>query len=225
VSADQYEDFLLSVVNAAERSGDADLRGYFVRRYGNWFPPYQKHQLKAHEWYYHEVRAWWKTSLRDLPEEDPDDHFGLHATILRHKLRVIWLLASSGNQPEAANRITQMVTAYYRRYHLALEARDQEWGRERLLGACQWLGGQLDKMRECANPTCQQIRRYFLRVHNNDKYCSRECTQEAHDLRHAQRSKHLPQKPFKRSKLSRDKMSESAKRRWAKWREERGREE
>jgi hypothetical protein len=219
VSADQYEDFLLSVVNAVERRGDADLRGYFVRRYGNWFPPYQKdRQLQAHNAYYHEVRAWWKTSRGDLPEEDADDQFGLHFVILRHKLRVIWLLASSGNEAEAGKRVTQMSAAYYRRYQLALESPD--WERDGLLGACYWLNSQLNKLKVCGNPMCQTMRRYFLRVRNNDKYCSRECTQEADKLRREERSKRNPPKPFKRSKLSRDKMSESAKRRWAKQREE-----
>lgn len=217
--ADKYEDFLLAVVNAAERSDDADLRGYFVRRYGNWFPTYQQHQLQAHEAYYREVRAWWKTSGVDLPEEDADDHFGLHSVILRHKLRVIWLLASSGNEAEAGKRVTQMSAAYYRRYELAMASPD--WERDGLLGACNWLNFQLEKLKVCANPMCQTMRRYFLRVHNNDKYCSRECTQEADKLRREERSKRNPPKGFKRSKLSRDKMKESAERRWAKWREER----
>jgi hypothetical protein len=79
------------------------------------------------------------------------------------KLRVIWLLAASDSTDEAAHKIDQLSTRYYRNYNLDTEGgAPSEARRQRLMGACQWLIGNLKKLRVCKNPKCQQMTTYFL---------------------------------------------------------------
>jgi len=154
---------------------------------------------------------------RQLPLEAPDKQFGLQVVILRRKLRVIWLLASSGDESEAIGRIDQLSTHYYRTYCLSLRERSE--ARLRLLsGACRWLRKHVGKLKVCENPKCEQLTTYFLRRWNNNKYCSDKCSQDADGVRRKELLKSMPPKPFKRSPEARNRMSESAKRRWAKHR-------
>lgn len=186
-----------------------------MSQYREWFPPYDPSHLHAHEMYYREVCGWWSTDLRELPVEEPDEAFGFHVAVLRRKLQVIWLLASSGAEQEVLNRIDQLNTAYYRRYRLALDVLNDEW-RRRLLGACGWLRWRFQGLKVCENPTCEQLTTYFFRRWNNHKYCSERCSLDADRLRRMERLKSMPFKRFKRSEEARLRMSESARRRWAK---------
>ena len=209
-----YQDFLLSVANAADRAGSAGVRRRFILKYRDSFPSYSPSDLHAHQMYYREIREWWSTKLKELPIEEPDEEFGLHVVVLRHKLRVIWLLASSGaGELAVLNRIDQLNTAYYRAYRLASELPHEVW-RQHLLGACSSLRGQHEKLRVCANTACEQATMYFFREFNRSKYCSVTCSQAAANFRRKEHLKNMPPKEFKRSKEARDRMSQSARVRW-----------
>jgi hypothetical protein len=221
VADDHSEDFLLAVVNAADSSRDADVRRYFVQRYGEWFSPFEGFDLHTHKAYYREVIEWWNTKLMELPLEEPDQRFGLHVVILRRKLRVIWLLASSGAEPEAMHRIDQLSTHYYRSYYLDLREQSAV-RRDRLYGACCWLRSNVEKLKVCENPQCERTTKYFLRKWNNNKYCSDLCVADAQEQRRLERRKNKPLKAFIRSDEAREKMSQSATKRWERDRKESG---
>jgi hypothetical protein len=211
---DDYQDFVCSVANSADRAIVAGVRRRFSRLYGDWFPPFEAdadlHPQKA---YYREVIDWWKTGLAELSLEEPDEQFGLHVVILRRKLRVIWLLASSGDQTEANYRIGQLSTHYYRNY--CLDLREQDATKlKRLSGACHWLGKHLNNLKVCQNPQCEQLTKYFVHGWGNRKYCSPSCSQEADKLRRQSQSQTRPPKAFKRSPEARERMSQSATERW-----------
>jgi len=211
---DDYQDFLCSVANGADRADALGVRRRFARLYGEWFPPFDWIDLPPHKGYYREVSAWWNTDLGELPAEEPDETFGLHVVILRRKLRVIWLLASSRVETEAMHRIDQLSTHYYRSYCLDLRERNEDRLR-RLSGACHWLRKNVEKLKVCENTRCEQLTKYFVRRWNNHKYCSDSCVQEADELRRQEQSKTKPRKHFKRSSEARERMSQSATERWA----------
>ena len=219
---DDYQDFLSSVANGADRASTAGVRRRFTRLYRDWFAPFEAAvDLHPHKAYYREVIAWWNTELGTLPVEESDGQFGLHVVVLRRKLRVIWLLSSSGAETEAMHRIDQLSTHYYRTYYL--DFREQsEARRERLLGVCQWLGKHIGKLKVCENPTCGQMTTYFLRKGNNTKYCSKQCGQDTEGVKRQERLKSMPPKQFKRSPEARERMSQSATKRWARQRQESG---
>jgi hypothetical protein len=216
---DDYQDFLCSVANGADRANAVGVRKRFARLYGDWFPPFEAVvDLPPHKGYYREVTAWWKTDLGELPSEEPDETFGLHVVILRRKLRVIWLLASSRALTDANYRIEQLSTHYYRTY--CLDLRDRNEARlKRLSGACHWLKKYVEKLKVCENPQCEQLTKYFVRRQNNQKYCSDLCVQEAAELRWHEQSKTKPRRHFKRSSEARERMSQSATERWARERQ------
>jgi hypothetical protein len=211
---DDYQDFLSSVANGADRASTGGVRMRFTRLYRDWFAPFEAAvDLHPHKAYYREVLAWWNTELGTLPVEESDGQFGLHVVVLRRKLRVIWLLSSSGAETEAMHRIDQLSTHYYRTYYL--DFREQsEARRERLLGACQWLRKHIGKLKVCENPKCQQLTMYFVRRWSNNRYCSDRCSQDVDEVRRTELLKRVPPKHFKRSKEARDRMSRSAIRRW-----------
>jgi hypothetical protein len=181
--------------------------------YGNWFPPFEPdHDLPPHEAYYREVIDWWKTNKAELPLERHDAKFGLHAVILRRKLRVIWLLADSGDTDEATDRVQQLSTHYYRWYILDREGGPKSEARlQHLTAACHWLRGNVDKLRVCKNPNCQQEKFFFQ--YKNRKYCSTLCYAEAETLKREKLARANP-KEYKRSLKARENMSQSALRRW-----------
>jgi hypothetical protein len=116
---DDYQGFLCAVANGEDRAPNVEIRRRFTRLYGNWFPPFEAdHHLHAHKAYYREVNDWWKIDQAKFPLENPDKQFGLHAAILRRKLRVIWLLAASDATDEATHKVYQLSTRYYRTYCL-----------------------------------------------------------------------------------------------------------
>lgn len=207
---DDFQDFVCSVSNGADRARVAGVRRRFTRMYGGWFPPFEAAvDLHPHKAYYREVIAWWDTDLMELSVEEPDEKFGLHVVILRRKLRVIWLLASSLAETEANYRIDQLSTHYYRTYCLDLRERD-ETKLKLLSGACHWLKKHVGKLKVCENPQCKQMTKYFVRRWNNHKYCSDSCVQEADELRRQEQSRTRLPKRFKRSPEARGKMSQSA---------------
>lgn len=218
---DAYQEFLCFVANGAERAHGVGKRTDFIRRYGDWFPPFERHHDSTpHEAYYRDVINWWKTGKTELPLEKPDAQFGLHAVILRRKLRLIWLLADSGDIEEAIRRVEQLSTHYYRWYILDPEGGPKSEARLRhLRGACGWLRGNVEKLRVCKNPNCQQEKYFFQ--YKNRKYCSTLCYAEAETLRREERARANP-KEYKRSPAARKNMSQSALRRWEEERSKRG---
>ena len=218
-----YKDFLCSVANGTDRAPVAGIRKRFARLYGDWFPPFvAARDLHTHKAYYREIIDWWKadeTNINKLPLEEPDEQFGLNTAILRRKLRVIWLLASCGDTNEAIHRVQQLSTRYYRTYPLERESPSEE-RRQRLMGACQWLGSNVGKLRVCKNPKCEQMTTYFFQ-YKNRKYCSEVCYHEAETHKRAQRARFRP-KEFKRTPEARHKMRLSALKRWQRERNKRG---
>jgi hypothetical protein len=219
---DDFQDFLCSVANGTERANIAGVRRRFTHLYGDWFPPFEAFDLHSHKAYYPEIREWWNAGLIELPVEEPDEKFGLHVVILRRKLRVIWLLASSLAQTEANHRIHQLSTHYYRTYCLDLRGRD-ETKLKRLSGACQWLGKHVKNLKVCENPQCEQLTKYFVRGGSNNKYCSKDCGWDVDRIRRNERLRTVPPKQFKRSSEARERMSQSATERWEKIRKTSGR--
>ncbi|SRR6266568_2030727 len=75
----------------------------------------------------------------------------------------------------------------------------------------------LKTLKVCENPNCKSGHTYFFRVYPNDRYCCNACIAEAKELRREQRDREnqTPPKEYKRDQLSRDRMIESAKLRWA----------
>ena len=207
-----YQEFLCLVANGADRVEVIGIRQRFMRLYSDWFPQFDPCDLHMHKGYYREVIEWWNPKETELPIEEPDERFGLHIVMLRRKLRVIWLLASSGTEDEAMHRIEQLSTHYYRNYCLVIRQNCEEQ-REKVFGACNWLKGNVGKLKVCENSKCQKLTKYFVRRWNNNKYCTEKCCQEAKDARADERSAANP-RTYKRSSLAREKMSQSAEERW-----------
>jgi hypothetical protein len=77
--------------------------------------------------------------------------------------------------------------------------------------------GALKTMKICENPQCKSGHTCFFRVYPNDKYCCNVCVAVAKRIRSEQRDREnqRPPKEYKRDQLSRDRMSDSARLRWA----------
>jgi len=180
----QCRDFLISVVNAVDRSATPHLRSYFARLYRDWFPQTDAHtQDCTVRPYYREVRAWWRLEGEEIPEEEPDEVFGLHVVVLRHKLRVVWSLASSGKLSEAEHYVDR-INVWLRRYLCgAYDKTSEEW-RTRLVIATGRLRDSLTLLKICENPDCQA--RYFIRDEQK-KYCCSDCALRAQELRRLER--------------------------------------
>jgi hypothetical protein len=97
-------------------------------------------------------------------------------------------------------------------YRRGKEGGHEEW-RKHTLDALEWLGENLSRLLICANPKCKRDTRFFFRQHNNNRYCSEDCSYSSQQQKRLELKKTTP-KRFKRSDESRLKMSESAKRRW-----------
>ena len=218
---DDYQEFLCLVANGGDRAKVTGIRERFIRLYGKWFPPFDPHDLHTHKAYYQEVINWWNVNGKELPLEEPDERFGLHIVILRRKLRVLWLLASLGNETEATERVNQLSTHYYRSYYLDIRNHCQEV-RERMYMACHWLGCNIKKLKVCDNPRCSEMTTYFVRRWNNNKYCTEACCKEASEIRQDARSRADPPKVYTRSNEARKKMAQAAERRWERRRMEQG---
>jgi hypothetical protein len=214
MTVDEYRDFLLAVVNAHDRSAREGLRKRFVRLYRGWFPDDMKGEgaeeaVQVLLFAYRPFQMWF---FKDAPiVENPKTELALHVAILRDKLKSIWIAREDADT--AMFRLDELKhdTREYRR---GKKGGREVW-RKRTLDALEWLGEDLSRLLTCANPQCEQETRFFFRQHNNDRYCSNECSSSAQQQKKIERKAATP-KPFTRSDEARMKMSESAKRRWRK---------
>lgn len=212
MTVDEYRDFLLAVVNAHDRSAREGLRKRFVRLYRGWFPDDMKgdgaeEAVRTLLLAYSPRQMWF---FKDAPiVENPQTEFALHVAILRDKLKSIWI---ARGEVETAEYRLEELKQDMRAYRRGKKGGHEVW-RKRTLDALEWLGEDLSRLLTCANPLCKQETRLFFRQHNNDRYCSNECSSSAQQQKRMER-KAAPSKPFTRSDDARVKMSESARRRW-----------
>lgn len=214
MTVDEYRDFLLAVVNAHDRSAREGLRKRFLRRYRGWFPDDMKGEnaeeaLRVLLNAYSIPHMWF---FKDAPiVENPKTEFALHVAILRDKLKSIW---SARGEADTAKYRLEELKHDIREYRRGKKGGHEVW-RKRTLDALEWLGENLSRLLTCANPKCEQETRFFFRQHNNDRYCSNECSSSVQQQKRIER-KATTSKPSTRSHEARMKMSESAKRRWLK---------
>ena len=212
MAVDEYRDFLLAVVNAHDRSPREGLRKRFVRLYRGWFPDDMEGEgaeeaVRVLLFAYRPPQMWF---FKDAPAvENPTTEFALHVALLRDKLKSIWIARDGAGT--AMFRLDELKhdTREYRR---GKKGGREVW-RKRTLDALEWLGEDLSRLLTCANPQCEQETRFFFRQHNNDRYCSKECSSSVQQQKRIER-KATTSKPFTRSHEARMNMSESAKRRW-----------
>ena len=212
MAVDEYRDFLLAVVNAHDRSAREGLRKRFVRLYRGWFPDDMRGEGAEEAvqvlLYAFAPRQMW--FFKDAPTlENPQTEFALHVAILRDKLKSIWI--ARGDVDAAKHRLEELKQDM-RDYRRGKKGGDEVW-RKRTLDALEWLGEDLSRLLTCGNPQCEQETRFFFRQHNNDRYCSKECSSSGQQQKRLER-RATASKPFTRSDEARIKMSESAKRRW-----------
>jgi len=210
----ECRNFLLAVVNAVDRSEVPYLRRYFARLYRDWFPKTDEH---LQEWqvrpYYREVRAWWRLDEEEIPEEKPDTEFGYHVIVLRHKLKVIWTLASSGKVHDAEARIERISVWLGRYLRGPFDEPNEEW-RTRLVIANGNLRYTLNLLKICENPECTS--RYFIRD-DQKKYCCSDCALRAQELRRRERIRlKLPRRVL--TVKGKQKIGDVQRERWRKYR-------
>jgi hypothetical protein len=214
MTVDEYRDFLLAVVNTHDRSARDGLRKRFVRLYRGWFPDDMKGEgaeeaVRVLLFAYTPRQMWF---FKDAPiVENPKTEFALHIAILRDKLKSIW---SARGEVDTAKYRLEELKQDIREYRRGKKGGHEVW-RKRTLDALEWLGEDLSRLLICANPQCEQETRFFFRQHNNNRYCSNECSSSVQQQKRIER-KVAASKPFTRSDEARMKMSESAKRRWRK---------
>jgi hypothetical protein len=146
-------------------------------------------------------------------------------------LKMIWRFASAGQKDEAQRRVVGLIDRYvFLSYKLREDpSRDDYRSMKKavdcILESLVWLGRNVDKLKFCQNPACDTGRTYFFREHSNDKYCCTRCAEEAKELRLDQHHSELnkPPKQYKRNPEQRQRMAESAERRWARVRAMMGR--
>jgi len=219
MSDTNYTDFLLAVVNAEEKADFKGARKRFARLYSEWFPTFDPETLRWQQVHYRRTRAWWKPPSGDFPVEAPDEQFGLHVVIFRHKLRVIWAFAASGDAAGAERKRSHLYTESHRYFRKPSEKPTEQW-RFRLVSACAWLGSDLKKLEICQNSECQTENRYFIRRWSNHKYCCTECCQRADEIRRLEKRKLRPPKIPKRvlSDDGKRKIIEAQRKRWLRYR-------
>lgn len=212
MTVDDYRDFLLAVVNAHDRSAREGLRKRFVRLYRGWFADDMQGEgaeeaVRILLLAYTPRQMWF---FKNAPiVENPQTEFALHVAILRDKLKSIWI---ARGEAETAKYRLEELKQDIREYRRGKKGGHEVW-RKRTLDALEWLGEDLSRLLTCANPMCKQETRFFFRKHNNDRYCSNECSSSAQQQKKIEH-KATASKPFTRSADARLKMSESAKRRW-----------
>lgn len=212
MTVDEYRDFLVAVVNAHDRSAREGLRKRFVRLYRGWFPDDMKGEgaeeaVRVLLLAYSPRQMWFFTNAPIV--ENPQTEFALHVAILRDKLKSIWIAREDAYTAKYRLEELKHDTREYRR---GKKSGHEVW-RKRTLDALEWLDGNLSRLLICGYPSCKQETRLFFRQHNNDRFCSQECSISAQEQKRLQRKVASPKK-FTRSDESRLKMSESAKRRW-----------
>jgi hypothetical protein len=155
---------------------------------------------------------------------------------LRTGFQTVWQLASAKKKHEAVLRIDEMKPRYSRLLHNLREFQQEDpaaYGNYesrataclRMLETLEWLGARVGLLKVCGNPECKTRSTYFFRFYSNDKYCCKACLERAKELRLDLRHRENPESPkkYKRDQKSRDRMSESAQRRWERERAKTGR--
>jgi hypothetical protein len=190
--SDGYKEFLLAVVNADDRK-DGWRREEFRRYYRRFFPLNDSSTFEWQKEHYEETRRRWKTKLGELPVDSHDSEFGYHVAILRHRLRVVWMIAFSGDIAGAKQKLHSLYADNHR--YLRLKAEDfafEPW-RVSVKEACSTeLEKYLDKLRLCKNRKCKNP--YFIR-HGAQRYCSIPCAKDAKALRQYNRDSEIATLP------------------------------
>jgi uncharacterized protein len=219
--SENYNDFLLAVVNAEERADFRGARKRFVHLYSKRFPA-SGITLAEQELAYRLVREWWRSPSVHIPVETPDEQFGFHVVILRHKLRVIWAFADSGDAVGALRKSHHLLTEVHRYARRPTDLPHEEW-RQWMLGACEWLQNvclyKAARLKKCQNSECR-TERYFIRKSSNNKYCCAACCQRSEEVRRLERRMNIPAKTPKRvlSDEGKQKIAEGQRERWRKFR-------
>ena len=217
MSASEYREFLLSVVNAEDRAESAGTRARFAKLYRGWFPPDFRGEhaanaarvfLKAYS-----IPHMWKCS-DSLQCEKPKTEFSLHVAILRDKLRFIWRTAAAIDF--ARYELVDLRNSTFQYRNNSRQPDLKEWQR-RTLRACDWLEQNLRSLRLCSNPECKQ-QMYFVKLEKNQRYCCPECSERGQEIGREKR----PRAPAKRvlSEKARSAISKAQERRWSRYREE-----
>jgi hypothetical protein len=209
----QCQHFLFDVVNEADRSSSRDHRNHFARVYEPWFPPQGAADLDFQRAYYNDVRNWWIDESAETPKEKPDEQFGYHVITLRHKLRVIWALADSGNLAEAESYVHRIRVWLTRCNSQPCDSRTEGW-RGKLIAAISELLWTLQRLKICCNPECKN--RYFFKE-TQIKFCSTECAWNAERLRHLERTRVNISKS-RLTSAGKQKISLAQQKRWRKYR-------
>ncbi len=174
---EEKQKFLLEVVNAKERWSTRD-HDAFVKEYREWFPAYDPSQLEAHMKHYAKVRAAWLTPLREIPVEREDGDFGLKVVILRHQLRVLWVVQSEDSKRKQDLMLSQVAVAIN-----GMGRQGTEGWRSLQIEALRWLDNRnhLSKMKVCKWKECSTHHTFFLRDNDNpnQQYCCVGCGAEA----------------------------------------------
>jgi hypothetical protein len=203
---DAYAEFFLAVVNGKERHSLQFRREEFRREYGLFFPANTANTIEGQRWGYSDARQFWTAPSKTIPVEQPDSEYGLHVVILRHKLRVIWAIADSGDIVWAEKKCKSLYAEVHRYLRLGAQDRPFESWRIALETACQvHLLKIVKNLKICENPSCRR-EPYFIR-HGRAKYCCIPCSVMAKELRQRERDMLRPPKQYKRTTKARKKMA------------------
>jgi hypothetical protein len=214
MKSDDYQEFLLAVVNGADISKSEGVRRKFASLYRNWFSEdADEGDIEELRWEYHEFHSYlWKAKHTETPKEVLATPFGARVALLRQQLRVIWEVATWGEREEAEYQSRRLCNGPWWSGDRA----------DRLVRTYEWLHKNVARIRICGNPECGESVKYFFRRWNNHKYCSLSCNQRAHEIRRLQHQQERPPKPFTRPPEARIRMSQSAKKRWKKDKDKKG---
>jgi hypothetical protein len=169
--------FLLSVVNADDRSPLSEKREEFAQRYVKWFPRKEDHLYKKAN--YLDDLKWWNPDGGDFQIERPHPLFGMHVAGLRYKLRVIWKVANDKQWESAERKVGYLKTDIHRYFRLPQEGTNQSW-RFSVGRACIWLEKNVRRLKICKNAICE--RRHFIRNEKNQQYCGAACSADGQSL-------------------------------------------
>ena len=202
----------------------ASNRPAIQTRYGKWFPDFSKGDLSrvvafsAHRLTLPFWRCKGVSPFR--PSERDEETF---EAMLRHRLRVIWHRANSGDNPQAAvgrlfyeTRDFQHITFGVRR-GMDGKPDSTKWC-VNTLAALKWLERNTHKLRFCAIQGCGEFP-YFIVSRSRKKYCSSRCQELAEVKRIIEREKEekekgISPKPSGLTPEGRERISKAVKARW-----------